>query len=284
MRTRLLAFTAALVAALVGTIPAAAAPGEFQAPRHYYLALGDSLAFGFQQNGDFTHGYVDDLSSRLAEIRHIVTVNDGCSGETTVSYFVGCATALRPHHDYGGSQAAAALQFLRKHRNQVSPITLDLGGNDAVGTLVGCLAPTAPPTCIADALPGLHALIFGQMDTILAGLRRAAPRGEIIVLTYYNPFAAAGIPQLTAATNAVVSELNGAITEAAQAHGARVADAYAPFNLVGPLCGSATAPVLAWACFATNPLAIDIHPTTAGYQLIADQMWAASSYGSDDED
>src|SRR4029450_921851 len=32
---------------------------------HYYVALGDSLAEGFQPNGDFGHGYADQLYAAL---------------------------------------------------------------------------------------------------------------------------------------------------------------------------------------------------------------------------
>src|SRR5262245_31228239 len=34
------------------------APRPFAGVKEYYLGLGDSLAFGFQPNFDFTHGYV----------------------------------------------------------------------------------------------------------------------------------------------------------------------------------------------------------------------------------
>lgn len=34
-------------------------------PKANYLALGDSLGFGFQPNGDFTHGYADDFFQDL---------------------------------------------------------------------------------------------------------------------------------------------------------------------------------------------------------------------------
>src|SRR5436305_1594462 len=36
-----------------------------QLPITHYLALGDSLAYGFQPNDDHTHGYVDDLFTAL---------------------------------------------------------------------------------------------------------------------------------------------------------------------------------------------------------------------------
>ncbi len=62
-----------------------------------YLALGDSLAFGYSQQlyneheaeGDpataFEHGYVNVYASKLQKKTHIQTVNLGCPGETTKS-------------------------------------------------------------------------------------------------------------------------------------------------------------------------------------------------------
>jgi len=38
---------------------------EAQMAPHYYVALGDSLAEGFQPNGDVGHGYADQLYAAL---------------------------------------------------------------------------------------------------------------------------------------------------------------------------------------------------------------------------
>ena len=137
MRLRPVATIAATVGLLLGPTSASASSEHFNPPKHYYLALGDSLAYGYQYakflaefpNIDatsFDTGYVDDLAARLRTVRPgIQTVNYGCPGETTASYFTGCAyQATFPLHvGYSGSQAAAALAFLRAHHGQVSPIT-----------------------------------------------------------------------------------------------------------------------------------------------------------------
>src|SRR5262245_51242334 len=73
------------------------APPTFNPPKQYYLALGDSLAFGFQFaifNQHFPtvppelfRGYVDDVSQMLHGIRpDIQTINLGCVGETTDTF------------------------------------------------------------------------------------------------------------------------------------------------------------------------------------------------------
>lgn len=279
MRFRPLAIVAAVAVVLLGTTSVSASSEQNNTPKHYYLALGDSLAYGYQDAmfraeaaaGDIDPatfpGYAGDFAGMLREIRHNVRlVNYGCPGETTASYFVGCtfsAVGHFPlHNTYSGSQEAAALAFLRAHRGQVSPITLDNGAND--------VTPCAP-TDLA-CLLGAIATVRVNLDTALAHLRAAAPNAEIIVMQYYDPFAF-GAPSSIGITEL----LDQAIEQAAAAHGARLADALTPFNLAPPqpatLCG------LGPFCPLT-----DIHPNDAGYDLIAQQFWTASGFGREDED
>src|SRR5450759_2506199 len=80
---------------------AAGVPPTFNPPQHYYLALGDSLAFGYQaatfnQNFPaepptaFSTGYVDDFARMLQDVRpHLQSINFGCTGETTVTFIQG---------------------------------------------------------------------------------------------------------------------------------------------------------------------------------------------------
>ena len=279
----------ALVIVEVGAHPVSAAAPQFDPPKRYYLALGDSLAFGYQQAkidqplaqtgtvdpAAFTTGYVDDLAQMLGAIRPgIETVNYGCPGETSTQFLSssGCPTYPFPLHDgYATSQLDAALAFLRAHPGQVGPITLDIGTND-VGVVVsqcGGYATTSLP-CIDERLPGVLAQIATNLDRIVGALRAAAPSSEILVLEYYNP--AAVIPALVGPSDAIVGALNQAIAGAALPYGARLADAFAPFNLAPQepqtLC------VLTLMCSA-HP---DIHASDAGYLVISQQFWAASGY------
>ena len=112
------------------------------------------------------------------------------------------------------------------------------------------------------------ARVGANLDRALGELRAAAPNAEIIVMTYYDPYAAVA-PQSLAITHA----LNNAITTAAAAHGVRVADAFSPINLAQPQ--PATLCALTLVCTALH----DIHASDAGYAVIAQQFWAASDYG-----
>ena len=126
--------TVAVVLALSGT---AAGVGQ-KGPQSYYLALGDSIAYGFTratgQPSPSDTGYVDLFAARLRKLSpKIAVVNYGCPGESSVT-FARVAARLREggklHDPYRGPQLKAALAFLRAHRGQVSPITLTLWGND----------------------------------------------------------------------------------------------------------------------------------------------------------
>ena len=119
------------------------APPKFNPPQKYYLALGDSLAFGFQFSiynqhypfvppELFTHGYVDAFGRMLEGLKpELQTVNFACPGERTRTFIDGiCSYPFALHDNYSGSQLEAAITFLRAHPGQVSPITLNLGTND----------------------------------------------------------------------------------------------------------------------------------------------------------
>lgn len=274
MRLRPIAIIAAVGGLLIGTTSVSASSEQFNPPKGYYLALGDSLAYGFQlakflselpsvNASTFNTGYVDDFAANLNTVSPgIQTVNFGCPGETTASYFTACQFSAVQHfplHDhYGGSQEAAALAFLHAHPGQVSPITLDNGAND----VTPCNSLPDPTVCLLTSI----AAVAANLDKALGDLRAAAPNAEIIVMQYYDPFAFA-LP----GTVVITEQLNQAIATAAARHGARLADALTPFNLTPPepatLCG------LGPFCPLT-----DVHPSDVGYAVITQQFWAASGY------
>src|SRR5450631_721045 len=90
-----------------------AAQNGLVGPKQYYLALGDSLAYGLQPNGDTTHGYVDDIFTALQNHGTQSLVNMGCPGATTSSMSSGsCGLS---HYSYSGTQLNAAVAFINSH-------------------------------------------------------------------------------------------------------------------------------------------------------------------------
>src|SRR5437764_8884766 len=136
---------------------AVASNSSFHAPKNYYLALGDSAAFGLQSDkfndelkagtyspADFP-GYVDALAGRINEIDPgIKAVNMSCPGYggTSAGFPDYCRWHVILGHDlhynYTGSQLSAATDFLQAHTGEVSPITLGIGLGDILSLFSSC--------------------------------------------------------------------------------------------------------------------------------------------------
>jgi len=279
MRFRPIAIVAATVALLAGTSSVSASSEHFNPPKQYYLALGDSLAYGFEQakfdaelaTGTFDAstftGYAGDFATLMKAVRPgLQEANLGCPGETTASYSVagGCPTpSILLHVHYVMSQRDAALAFLHAHRGQVSPITLDLGAND----LTPCRS-SSDPSCFPSAL----AHVATNLRTALGELRAAAPNAEIIVMQYYNP-----LYVVAPSTDVLVGQLNRVIAEAAAPFGARLANAFPVINQ-NPAFPSEGLAVCGLTGMCVPAPGGDIHPNDAGYLLIGQQFWVASGY------
>jgi len=263
-------------------VQSAATAGHFNPPKQYYLALGDSLAFGAQLGkffqevssgtydpNSFNTGYVDDFAARMKSIEpRLETVNLSCPAETTSSFQSTClfrALGFALHTNYGGSQESAALSFLRAHPGQVSPISIDLGFGDA---LLPCAGPTflVDVACIHRTIPASLQSVAANLPEILGALHKASPSSEIVVMTYYNPFFVED-----ASTDALVSTLDNEIAGIAKAQDMRVAETFVPFNRTGD--EATTLCTLTLMCPG-----LDYHASDDGYRLIAGQFWAASGY------
>lgn len=259
-----------------GGPPAGHQPPGHGAPQLSYLALGDSLAFGYSEAkfnslypnespAAYDTGYVDDFAHvlKLGD-PSLQVINDGCPGETTESFINGpCAYQLEfpLHHPYVGgatsSQLSDALAYLNAHPGAVNPITLDIGANDALGVIETTCK--REPECVVKDAPALFAHIAVNLGLILADLRAAAPHATLIVLGLYNPFG-----EKLAGGDALTAQLNEVMSKVASSAGARFADPLPVFNPPGAL----EKPTI---CLLTNmctPLE-DIHPTDLGYAVLA---------------
>ncbi len=111
----LIALSILLVAALVGVdllVLSRNNPAQALSP-HYYMALGDSLSFGYQPNLDFSSGFADDIFNDLRKANVTGIVNYACAGETTDTMIHGgCVGRFAHHGSYTGAQLQAAIDFL----------------------------------------------------------------------------------------------------------------------------------------------------------------------------
>jgi lysophospholipase L1-like esterase len=253
-------------------------PAQFNPPKSYYLALGDSFAYGFQLRkvlaglppSAFDTGYVDVFAGRLRAIRReIAVVNYGCPGESTVSFVTGpcpwTASGGALHNHFQGSQLDAALAFLGAHAGQVSPITLQLFGNDMLEFIRSCGGDFA---CIQREGPAAIAQFGSRLTVILAQLRAAAPEAEIMVIGAWN-----GRVDLFAETDPLFQAANAAIAAAAWQARARFADVTPVFNPQDELARITAICTLTLFCSEA-----DGHPSDAGYSAIADVVYEVSDY------
>jgi lysophospholipase L1-like esterase len=269
--------TFALVAAVTAVLAGRAGDDEAADPSSQasgsgttYLALGDSVVFGYRGNeADYSNpasfvGYPELVADDL----HLQAVNAGCPGETTGSFIdadaqsngcensVGSPLGYRDgyplHTYYTGSQLQFAVQTLQRDR-QIQLVTLQVGANDAFV----CRTAVQDYCTSGTDITGIAGHVATNLDQILSTLRtEGGYTGRIVVVTYYatdysDPVGAAGT-QL----------LDNAIAGAAKDNGAVVADGFAALQAQATAAGgnSITAGLV---------LPNDVHPTALGQQLLA---------------
>ena len=295
---------AVLVAlAAIALIPVAAAgarPAPSPAPT--YLALGDSLAYGYHQAlfyselpsvdpSTFDHGYVDDFGGLLRLFQPgLKIVNDGCPGETSdtmingsgvTGYCAGGPTGtpfpyVWLHHPYtASSQLADALQILHTTPG-VDTITLDIGANDLLQFLHATCGFPAGFSCSPTQIGAEIAHIGQNTASILGQLRAAAgPRARIVLMGLYNAYPAILPPP---GGDTVVSALNATFKQvAASVPNTGFADPEPVFNPSTVTGGPETQDVpaiclLTAMCpggtYSPSSPSADIHPTNLGYGVL----------------
>jgi lysophospholipase L1-like esterase len=266
-----------LIVCLVVVAASAAMPSE-PAPRPY-LALGDSVVFGFINNAGFEYvnpanfiGFPDYAARALK----LTDFNAACPGETTGSFLSasapdnGCRffrSQAPLHVAYSGTQSSFALTFLATHR-QTRLVTVMLGAND-VGLLETACA--GDPTCIANGLPQVLAAVTQNMATILGEIRGTGYKGVIIIENYYS----LDYTNPTATEGTVL--LNQAVSAPAASFGAVVADVFSAFQVAAsnPFAAGNTCRAGLLNASSANQFVCDIHPSQSGQQLIAQAVDAA---------
>jgi lysophospholipase L1-like esterase len=264
-----LARDASATSRTLGAARGASSEPVYQPPQSYYLALGDSMTYGFQPTkakpgarpSDFDTGYVDVFAARLRKLSpKIQVVNHGCPGESTVTFTHGGwnCDGIKLHDAFRGPQLKAAKAFLRAHPGQVSPITLTLWGGDL-----------APLSAKGRRARSAIASFASRFNAILEQLRAAAPTAEIIVTGAWNPEA-----DKLAQVEPLYRLVDAAIARAGAASSARVANMFAALNGRGDVkAQQARLCRLTSYCSKGDP-----HPTDAGYRAMADAFMTASGY------
>lgn len=248
---------------------------------HYYLALGDSLTFGYQPDLNFTDGFADKVYARLTEADVTSEVNFACAGESTTTMIQGGCIGRYAHHgSYTGAQLDAAVDFLQDHPGQVSPITLEIGANDMLPDWheATCGPDPNSATDLATMDANLTKTILPRLTQVL-GASAMVRTGDLVMLNYYNPFA-----QECPDSAAFVNTFNQHLAADAAQFGVPIVDIYAAFGgdaqmatniCKGPADPSGVHHPYTWMC---NPQFNDFHPTTDGYGVMASAVELALGY------
>lgn len=237
-----------------------------------YLALGDSVPFGFREAAnkptpDYTKpdtfvGYPEDVAADLS----LKLTNAACPGETSASFIDvtapsnGCEPpgyrSLFPLHvAYSGSQLDFAVQYLRRHP-QTRLVSVMLGAND--GFL--CEKQTAD-RCTSE-FPALLDKIGANIATILAAIRhRAHYRGQLVIVTYYS------LDYTDPLATAQSEGINKAVDTAAQPFDVEVADGFGAFRSAAAQVDGKTCAAGLLTMLSTG--GCGVHPSLAGQALLA---------------
>jgi lysophospholipase L1-like esterase len=256
LRRALVALAAVAAVVLLAGCDGSAGAAQPKPPATY-LALGDSVPFGFRAGADYSKaanfvGYPELVGRKLG----LTVVNATCPGETTASFMDekaqsnGCENSPQSAFGYrtgfplhvlydnvNQSQLDFAVHELKRTK-RVSLVTVQVGANDAF-------------ICQHSTSDGCRSEIGTVAQTVRTNL-------GIVVVTYYATDYAA--PEAAA-----VQTLDRAMAAAARAHGASVASGFDAFRPVAEKSGGdSTAAGLV--------LPNDVHPTAEGQRLLAEAV------------
>lgn len=270
-RTRILGATLVTLVAAAALLIGGRASGD---PGRPYLALGDSVSFGYITQAGFEYRNADNFVGFPTyvglDLGKTVT-NAACPGEATGGFISATGTdngcrqykANFPLHTaYSGTQLQFATAFLNSHPN-TKLVTLQLGANDAFVLEAQC---HNNPVCIAAGLPALLATVESNLDTILTTIDAAHFNGKVVVVNYYSlDYADANGTELT-------QLLNSAIKTAADANGAIIADAFTAFENASASAAGHTCAAGLLNTTPGNQTTCDVHPSQSGAQLLAQSV------------
>lgn len=237
---------------------------------HYYLALGNSITFGFQPDFNFTAGFVDNVFAELDQSGVTDEVNYGCGGETTTTMISGgCLGHLIHHNAYSGPQLDAAVSFLRAHPGRVSPITLEVGANDLLPDWnnATCSVGSSFQSDVTTMDDNITKVIVPRiLDALKYPGAQAA--GDLVMLNYYDPF----IRDCPSSLD-FVHTFNAHLAADAAMFRIPVVDVFTAFG--GDAGMAKNICQYTWICSVQFH---DFHPTTEGYKVIAGAVETTLSY------
>ncbi len=258
-------------------------------PGSGYLALGDSVTFGYEErqvvptpnyaDASSFVGYPELLGSEL----HLTVANAACSGETSSSLINqtapsnGCENSpsgapgyrtMSPLHvKYSGSQLDYAVSYLKKHKN-VRLVSLMIGAND----FFVCQATTADHCASLPEEAAVGATVAKNIKTILSSIRnKARYGGQIAIVNYYS------LNYSNSLDNSFSQALNTTQDSAAKPFHVIIVDGFGEFQTAAAHSSSNTCTAGLLTQLSTG--GCGIHPSYAGQALLAEAVEKAIRIG-----
>jgi lysophospholipase L1-like esterase len=241
-----------------------------------YLALGDSVTFGYEESSvvpapDYLNAasfaaYPEMLGAEL----HLKVTNAACPGETSSSLIdasarsLGCENAYRKnyplHVSYKGSQLAYGVNFLRRH-DDVRLVSLMIGAND----LFLCQRSTKDACASPSEMNRVFAKISANTKRILSAIRNTAHyRGQIALVNYYS------LNYASAVISSFSILLNRAMDSQAKRFHAVIANGFSEFRAASRHSGGSSC--VAGLLTQLSAGGCGVHPSYVGQTLLAQAL------------
>jgi lysophospholipase L1-like esterase len=264
------------VTAGVYASPASSKPRPPVTPGSNYLALGDSVTFGYAEpNSVPTPDYTDasnftGFPEVIASDLGVSDANAACPGETSSSFINdtaqsnGCETepdgspgyraAYPLHVSYSGSQLKYATKYL-KTTPDVTLVSLMIGAND----YFLCQETTQDECQSAAEQDEVLGAIKHNLKKILSTIRMHYG-GQLVLVDYYSP---------SSAQDGLTEVLNAFENRVAAQYHVQIADAYDAFMTAESSAGDPDDPCSAGLLTELSGGGCGIHPSHAGQTVLA---------------
>lgn len=295
-RRRMGAIAIAVMGLLVSGLPAtwmASAAASARSPAAVtagsrYLALGDSVTFGYQEpqvvpapkyhNARSFLGYPEHIRAAL----RLAVTNAACPGETSASFLNvhgpsnSCENSptanavnyrqrfpLHVRYRAGESQLAFALAYLKAHRD-TRVVSLMIGAND----LLRCQKVTADACTSSREISATASTTEKNVRKILSAIRgKAHYGGQVVIVHYYS------LDYGSAFLNALSQLLNHALDTAAKPFHVTTADGYGELQRAARTFGGHTcAAGLLTEWTSGSATQCGVHPSFSGQALLAEAV------------
>lgn len=231
-----------------------------------YLALGDSLAAGMNDQGAIAKGYADYFAMGLQEAG-AVNYNKGFAvpGYKTTNILEDLKSNVqKPISNLEGVQEQTV--DLQTAVKEADVITISVGANDVLAYIKKDEQTGQFQFDLQEVSVGIKA-VSENYHMILSGLKQINPEAEIFVMGYYNPY-----PTLEAYTqqfSLLVSELDKAVQQVTEANGGHFV------KVVEEIAAD-------YKTHVPNPA--NIHLSDAGYQVVGNKFLQSFATLADEEE